>query len=195
MSDMEKWLSEGLSESLGKKSNGAGPPPAPSPQPPTPEAPSPSKKPPSLSKKGIGMGGKILNSTTKIRSQGDNPVTNPRASKAGTVEPRPSGAKTVPLDPVSDFKAANPALAAPALFTGMDIDTKKKPPLATEAAPALPPLRSAPPEEFQPNMETTIRQLLEQANRHPEKKYNVISEGRFWIYTEILVNRPSGSQG
>lgn len=147
----------------------------------------PTKGPRSLSALGVDVkGGVIRNKSTKIKTYADNPVANPRPSP----DQRQLRGKAVPApDPLSDLKASNPALAAPTLFTGMDVDVNRK----TQARPTEvpPPAHQAPApapamQEFQPTMDTTIRQLLEQARLRPDKIYSVTSDGRFMIKTTLL---------
>lgn len=153
-------------------------------------SPSPTQGGKSLSTIGVNVrGGVIRNQSTKITTQTDNPLTNPRPSRDQRAAV--AGAKTVPApDPLSELKASNPALAAPSLFTGMDVDVgRKTQPSSTIAAP--PPPRQGPTpapamKEFQPTMDTTIRQLLEQARLQADGIYNVVSDGRFVIKTTLV---------
>lgn len=182
----EDWVNAGLAEAVAEsvakanKVTNVAPDLSPSP------SPAPSK---SLSTIGVNVrGGVIRNPTTKIKTQTDNPVANPRPSRD---QRSIAGAKTVPApDPLSELKASNPALAAPSLFTGMDVDVgRRTQPSSTIAAP--PPPRQAPTpapamKEFQPTLDTTIRQLLEQARLQPDKIYHVVSDGRFMIKTELF---------
>lgn len=192
----DDWVNAGLAEAVADSVARASavkvttapdlsPPPTPAPNP-------PSRGPKSLSSLGINVRGGVIKdpNNIKVRTYGENPVSDRRPNKGAQV----SGAKTVPApDPESELKASNPALAAPSLFIGMDIDTsgKTRPkPTAAQQSP-LPPVAPQPVSapamtEFQPTLDTTIRQLLEQAKLRPDKLYHVVAEGLFMIKTQIL---------
>jgi hypothetical protein len=194
-SDIDRWLNEGLKESVARETgtNGVTDPP-PSPVQPSAQAQAPgppTKAPKSLSTLGIGRGGVIRNKTTKILTQPDNPVTNPRPSR----DQRTTNAKSVPPpDPLSELAATNPALAVPSMFTGMDIDVSKKPQprpapaqekVITDAPPPLPPVpaQAAPRQGF--SFTTTIRELLEEAVRQRTLEFNIETE-RYVISIAVL---------
>lgn len=198
--DIDKWLFDGVAEELAAAraiNNGQPPAPAAAPSPPATsptKAPTSPSKVPSLATRGIGRGGVIRNQSTKIRTQGDNPVTNPRPSH----DPKAVGAKAIPTDAQAEAKASNPALAAPSLFTGMDIDMVKK----GTPAPApvqerifssvAPPLAASSTDTVVPNddvvrFDTTVRQLIEIAQRQPKKMVHV-STSRFVLSLELFKN-------
>jgi hypothetical protein len=148
MSDLDKWLNEGLSESVAKAEAELTPVPA---APPSPPAVSP-KGPRTLSSMGITKGGVIRNPNTKRRSQTSNPVTNPRP---------PSKTVKAPTQE-EDLRAENPALAFPSLMTGMDVDAMKSSNGAVEQPPP-PPQAPAPAAAPPLTYQSTVAQLLERA--------------------------------
>jgi hypothetical protein len=192
--DIDKWLNAGVADELAAAravSNGQPPAPVTSSSPsPAPSSPSSPNKPPSLANRGVNIrGGVIRNETTKIRSQVQNPVTNPRPSP----DQRTLKGKNIPPpDPVSEFKAANPALAVPSVFTGMDIDLNKK--VSPAPAPVqeklvssvAPPLTAAAaPAGTVVSFDTTVRQLVELAQGQPNGTLH-IATGRFVLSVGIL---------
>jgi len=149
--DLEKWLNEGLKESVEAAAQADAAPT----QPVAPQTNGEVKKTPSLAKQGINVkGGVIRNPNTKRRTQLNNPLTNPR---------RPS--KNVPTeeeDKRAELIGQHPGLAIPSIMTGMDSDTRKEPEQPTEVQQAA---GEAPMAPAQLSYDTTLRELLQRALR------------------------------
>jgi hypothetical protein len=161
-SNLDDWLSEGLSAAPAPQPPKAAAPAPPTPKPRTPPPPNsvlfgtarnaPQAPPASPGQRSIptpprGKGGLIRNESTKIRSQISNPVTNPKKPK-GRVVAAPTADE--------ELRAEHPELAVPTLMTGMDVDANKpKQSQAPQETPQKP--------QRVVTGETTLKQMVEWA--------------------------------
>lgn len=118
--ELERWLNEGLKESVEAAAHEQEPLPEPTAA--APQTNGEVHKVVSLSKQGIGRGGVIRNPNTKRRTQLNNPVADPRPAKSPN---RPANAPTPESDAHAELIGKAPALAVPSIMTGMDVNTEK----------------------------------------------------------------------
>jgi hypothetical protein len=153
--DLDDWLQEGLE-------NAINPAPAPPPRPesrfptvPTPvqqqavQSPQQPAKPKSLSAMGISKGGVIRNASTVVRTELQNPVTNPKNPARGPV-------KTAEAS-LLDQNEVPPEFGVGTLMTSMDVDLEKRAQQRAESVIAPRP-QPAPAQTITPT--STLRELV-----------------------------------
>jgi len=142
MSDIENWLNQAVEESFAEHARDRQPQPA-------VVAPGPPNTVKALGNKG----GIVRNASTKVVSQLNNPVANPK---------RPGDPRAVKTPTAEEeFRASNPGTVIPSMMTGMDVDASSDPMHGPKMSSDQHRNSDEPPLSWS----TTLAELLQRAER------------------------------